>query len=200
MVLARQGLIFNVTLRNPQIHVRQTDQGWNVARLTRQSDTTGDGPDVRIPHLDLINATIELDPLDAETRRLTSVNAETSLEVIDGRTKIGLDELTGVDPATNLRIEHLAAAIVVENGGVTVSGLDFRTPESRVAGSVTLPPDENGRPPVSFSVEANPIVLAEVRRYTSVLPDFPDDLRLTFDAQGTIEDFSGRFQAQSSEG
>jgi len=199
-VLLRQGLVFNVTLRNPQIHVRQTEQGWNVARLTRPRDTAGGGRDVRIPNLDLINAAIEVDPLEADARRLTSVNAETSLQVIDGRVDVGLDELTGLDPATGLRIEHLSADIAVEDGGLTISGLELRTPESRVTGGMTLPPDDNGRPPVSFSVDANPIVLAEVRRYTPVLPDFPADLRLTLDASGTLEDFSADWQVQSSEG
>jgi autotransporter translocation and assembly factor TamB len=197
-VLIRQGLVFNVTLQKPEIHIRQTDQGWNVARLTRPRTGPGGGRAVYIPNLDLVDATIEVDPLEGDPRRLTRVQVNSSLEVGDGRVEVVLDRLTGLDPATGLHLEHLEGTLAVEDGRVAVSGIELRTPDSRVTGEVAVPPDGHG--PIAFAIATGPLVLSDVRRYTSVLPGFPADLSVTLDATGSTDDFSATWQARSGAG
>jgi autotransporter translocation and assembly factor TamB len=189
----------DVTLYRPHVFVTESEQGWNVTRLIRPRTGPGSGgPAVVIPHLRLVDGTLDVQPFDAEARRLTELDVESALDARDGRVALVVGQMTGIDPDTGVRIEDFGVDLTVERGRIEASDLRLSTPRSRLTGGVLIP--ESDAAPIAFAIDANPIVLAEVRPYTSLLPDLPSDLSAVLKASGTLDAFTADWRVASSAG
>jgi uncharacterized protein involved in outer membrane biogenesis len=81
----RHWVFDEIVLERPIVHVVQTGEGWNVARLIRTRTTPGPGATFSIRRLRIAGGTVALQAINAKPRVLSAVEMVTALTVDRGR-------------------------------------------------------------------------------------------------------------------
>jgi autotransporter translocation and assembly factor TamB len=128
--LVRGKLQFSdVQLINPFVHVALTDQGWNLAHLTKPRAAPAAGPwAVTLQHVRLTNGRVVLDMPDRPTLTLEDVG-------IDGRVLLGsagadvmLNRGAFREASTGTAISRVAGNILSSADGLTFKGFQLAAP------------------------------------------------------------------------
>jgi hypothetical protein len=107
-LLRRQWVFDDIALQRATIHVEQTPDGWNVARLIRRRDRPGEPPSLSIQRLRLLSSTVTIAPASAPARRLTAVDLDTALSVDRGRVAMQVASLRAHDETTGFTLQELS--------------------------------------------------------------------------------------------
>ncbi len=119
----------DVQLTNPFVHMALTEQGWNLAHLTKPRTTPAAGPwAVTLEHVRLTNGRVVLDMQNRPTLTLEQV-------AIDGRVLLGsaganvtLNQGAFREAATGTAISSVSGDIASTSDGLTFKGFQLAAP------------------------------------------------------------------------
>lgn len=143
-LMRREWVFDDIALQRATINVEQTPEGWNVARLIRRRDPSGQPPSLSIGRLRLLSSTVTVTPATAPARRLTAVDLDTKLKVDRGRVAMDIASLRAHDETTGFTLQDLSghAEDTFRNFDVAITMVSSAT---TIAGRVRGQESEDGR-------------------------------------------------------
>lgn len=204
----------SLTLVRPSIRLHQNSSGaWTAGSAFRRSDTLrvlgARKPfSLTLATLRLEEATLVVEsdapPSDAiasgrlfdyRALRLDSLDATLTIEQGGGRRLVDLVHLNARAPGLDFRVDEMRAQFDLHDDTLAVTALRLATPSSdlrlqgRLAGLSHLRGEAPGAPVLDLDFSAEPLDLAEVRRFLPSLP-LNDEAALTLRASGPLDDLA----------
>ena len=194
-----------LTIERPTVHVRNTDDGLNLANLLEPGPEDAAARPFALEEMDIIDGTVTFSGVDGEAfdvpERLVNVNAQASLRRGPPGERMTVDfeslSFRGMNPS--LRVDSLSGELAFGDGVISFDDLALRTAESQlqIDGSIT---GMDGVRRIDLQVESPNLAMQEFAPIIPALESYDVSPSVNASLQGTLDKLAVNFDIQTAEG